>query len=146
MRLSYMTWLAPTLLATVALAHGGVKDPVVMARMDAMVEIGQNMKLLGQMTKKEITFDAMAARTAARHIAVEASEIVARFEDPATDPKSEALPTIWEDFSDFSAKAGELQHIAESQAGTIMTYDDLKTATSALLGTCKACHLRYKAD
>ncbi|WP_146344798.1 c-type cytochrome [Phaeobacter marinintestinus] len=138
--------IVPIIAATAVFAHSGVKDPTVMARMQNMGTIGENMKVIGQMMKKEIPFDAVAAQVAAGNIAAAASLTVAKFEDPATDPKSEALPAIWEDFADFSTKASDLETVARTQAGTIGSYDDLRGAAGALAGACKACHSRYKAD
>ena len=50
------------LTATAALAHQGVKNKAVMARMNAMSEIAKNTKTLGEMAKGATTFDAEAAR------------------------------------------------------------------------------------
>ncbi|NNF90114.1 MAG: cytochrome c, partial [Boseongicola sp.] len=44
------------LVASAALAHQGVKNPAVKARMDVMSAIGDNTKLLGRMAKGEVAF------------------------------------------------------------------------------------------
>lgn len=144
MRYSLVALAIPFALATAALAHEGVKDKHVMARMAAMKDIGKNVETLGQMVKKERAFDAEQARAAAAAVARTASEITALFEPPASDPKSEALPAIWNDFEDFTSKTHAMQKAAQTGATTIRDYDDLYKATDALVGTCKACHSRYK--
>lgn len=144
MKMTKIVWLAPMVMATMAFAHGGVKDPTVMARMQVMEDVGQGMKIISQMLKKEIPFNAEAAQAATHGIASAASQTVAKFKDPATDPKSEALPAIWKDFDDFSDRAMTLEKTARRQASTIQSYDDLKVAAGELAGTCKGCHSRYK--
>lgn len=59
--------------------------------------------------KGAIAFDPVVARAAAEEIATHAARIPALFETPATDPKSEAHPAIWQDFDDFAAKARDLE-------------------------------------
>ena len=90
--------LALTLTAPAALAHDGVKDPQVAARMHAMTQIGKATKALTDMARKRTPFDAATARAHAGTIESHASDIETLFRDPADDPKSEALPAIWDSF------------------------------------------------
>ena len=76
--------------ATGALAHQGVKNPAVKARMDSMSAIGKSMKVLGGMAKGESSFDAMAVQAAVASIAEQAARTPALFEANETDPKSES--------------------------------------------------------
>ena len=131
-------------LATAALAHDGVKNPAVKARMEAMGLIGANTKILGQMAKGEIAFDADKARAAAATIAEQAERAPALFEANETDPKSEALPAIWENFADFTAKAGALQMATTTAAQAIAGPADLGPQLGQIGGTCKACHSKYR--
>jgi cytochrome c556 len=140
------TALAVTLLAlgTAALAHTGVKNKDVMARMTVMSDIGEQMKLIGAMAKGRADFDAAAANDALVEIAAQAAQIAPMFETRADDPKSEALPVIWEDFARFAELASETEAVAERLAGTIGTKDDLAPVLGQLGGACKACHQDYR--
>lgn len=80
----------------------------VKARMDAMSVIGAQMKVLGNMAKGQVAFDASAAQAAAALVAEQAAAVPALFETQVDDPKSEADPAIWTNYPDFSAKAGRL--------------------------------------
>ncbi len=131
-------------LAGAALAHTGVKNPAVMARMHAMKGIGAEMKTLGQMAKSELPFDAEEARSAASTIAKHAGETPALFEAQEDDPKSEAKDEIWQNFEDFSAKSEELERIALGLAETISTKSDMTAAVKSLGATCLACHKTYR--
>ena len=133
--------LTVILFTTTAAAHEGVKAPAVMARMNGMSEIGDATKVLGQMAKGAVAFDASAAQGAARTIAEEAARIPALFEARADDPKSEALPAIWERFEDFSGLARDLERAAGVE---IATPDALGPAFQAIGAACKACHEDYR--
>ena len=130
--------------ATAVLAHQGVQNPAVKARMDAMVVISDNTKVLGTMAKGERAFDPLAARDAAQMIATTAMDVPGLFEAPEADPKSEALPAIWEDFGDFVAKTQDMAAAAQAASTSIETMADLQLALSSIGGTCKACHELYR--
>lgn len=143
MRIAKATILAlATTAASVALAHEGVQNPAVMARMDAMETIGDSMKILAGMAKGQVTFDADAANAALAVIAETAATVPALFEAEESDPKSAAAAEIWFDWDDFVAKSGALE--AAAAAASISAPGDLGAAMGSLGGTCKACHMAYK--
>ncbi len=130
--------------ATAALAHQGVQNPAVQARMDGMSAIAKNMKILGQMSKGATEFDAALARSAAAAIAEHAAATPGLFEANETDPKSEARPEIWSNFEDFATKATELETIAIGFSTSINDPTDLNAAMGALGANCKSCHSVYR--
>ena len=136
--------LGMALIASAAMAHQGVKNPAVMARMEAMSGVGAEMKTMGEMAKGARPFDADAARAAATRIAGYAAETPALFMAQEDDPKSEARAAIWDDFADFTAKASDMEQTATQYAGSIETLQDVQTALSALGKTCTACHKPYR--
>lgn len=125
-------------------AHDGVENPDVEARMHAMSDIGAQMKVLGTMAKGQVAFDAAAAQAAAALVAERAAAVPALFETQADDPKSEADPAIWADFEDFTVKAMALQTAAETATESLSSLDDLRGSLGAMGGTCKACHGPYR--
>ncbi|MGH1416554.1 MAG: c-type cytochrome [Pelagimonas sp.] len=129
---------------SVALAHGGVKNAAVMARMEAMKSIGDAMKVMGGMAKGATAFDATTARAAAADVARFAAQTPALFKAPESDPKTEALPEIWERFDDFTAKAEQTESLALALSRTLETPEDLNKGLMQLGGSCKACHKVYR--
>ena len=130
--------------ATAAFAHGGVKDPDVMARMDAMSAIGKATQTLGDMARGKIPLHQAKARMARDTLSLNAAKITTLFENAATDPKSEALPAIWEDWSDFADRAEAME-----QAALALEFTDrgvLSTTMRDLGATCGGCHKRYRID
>ena len=94
-------------IITVAIALSGatihahsVENPAVQKRMDVMKEIKGAMGVLGGMAKGAIAFDAAAA-SAAQNTLIEQSDGGPTFKANETDPKSEALPAIWENWDTF---------------------------------------------
>lgn len=134
--------LALGTLATAAFA--AAQDPDVAARQEAMGLIGSNVKKVANMVKGEADFDAEAAQAAFATIAEKAGMVPALFEPQSnTDPEAEAKDAIWENWDDFTAKAGALKAAAE--AGTsVDSLEALTTAMGPLNETCKACHSTYK--
>ena len=133
-----------TLVAVAAFAHSGVKNPAVMKRMNAMSAVGDATKVLGEMAKGATAFDAAAADAALAVIAAKAAEVPALFEAAETDPKSEALPAIWEDYGDFTAKAKAMEVAAQAAQGTLVAQADVRGALAAVGETCKGCHKSYR--
>ena len=131
-----------TLGATILWAHNGVKDPIVIKRMKLMSSMADNTKVLGQMIKKQIPFDAELAMEALTSIGDLAKATPAAFEINASDPKTGAKQIIWDEFKDFSELANQLADIAATNS--ISAYDDLRPVLMQTARFCKACHSKYR--
>lgn len=131
-------------LASTALAHSGVQDKDVMARMVVMSTIADQMKIIGTMAKGEAAFNEAEVRSALIEIAAHSAQIPSMFEIRADDPKSEALPVIWEQFDQFEALATDTEQLAEQLAGTVQSQADLRAAMRQLGASCQACHATYR--
>ena len=128
-------------LATPTLAHEGVKNPAVAARMHVMKEAGGAFKTLRQMNSGRVAFDAAQAQAALAALVQASAQTPDLFRAPETDPKSEAKPIIWEQFADFEAKSAAL---GTSAQGSVATLADLQAILPRVGGTCGACHDVYR--
>jgi cytochrome c556 len=137
--------LALTALATAAMAHGGVTNPMVMARMDAMSTIAAEVKALTQMARGEVGFDAAEVTRRMEAIAATGAQVPLLFEAAETDPKSEASPTIWTSYPEFTQRATAMIEAAEAGAGATDEFA-LDEALGALGQTCKSCHGSFKIE
>ena len=144
MKLAPFTGIVALLVAGAAFAHQGVKNPAVMARMNGMSAIAEDMKTIGNMAKGTIQFDAAKAQQALKDIASQASKTPSLFEANEDDPKSEARPEIWSNFDDFTAKAVELETLANQLAPSIEERDDLRSVLRLMGENCKSCHGTYR--
>ena len=129
-------------LATTAIAHEGVKNAAVKARMQGMSEIGAGMKVIGQMAQGKTEFDQAAAEAALATIRAQSAMVTTLFQANETDPKSEALPAIWANWADFQAKAQAMQ--AAADGASAQDVNALRQSLGALGGTCKSCHSQYR--
>lgn len=135
---------AITALATTALAHTGVKDPDVKARIDGMSAIADAVKTIGLMAKGETDFDSAAIDAALAEIETRAARIPERFETEVITPKSEARPAIWDEMEAFSEKALALETLAATRQGTVASPDDLGALMGDIGTSCKSCHSEYR--
>lgn len=127
-----------------ATAHEGVRNPAVMAWMENMKQIGAATKVLGTMAKGAQDFDAATADAALRDLARAAALTPGLFETPQSDPKSEALPVIWENWADFTAESVALEDLARGLEGTITTQKALRRGLRKIGATCTSCHESYR--
>lgn len=134
--------IAAALVATAALAHQGVQNPAVKARMNLMVEVKEATATIGGMVKGAIPFDADRAAQARADLIDHARQIPAAFQARETDPASEARPEIWTDWDGFTQAAEEME-----QAATAIDTSDHATLQDGLrkLGaSCSGCHKPYR--
>jgi cytochrome c556 len=130
--------------ATIALAHEGATG-VVKERMDLMERQKDDMKLIGDMAKGVTPFDAAKAAEAARDIGLTSEKIPELFPEGSIEGKSEALPAIWENWDDFTAKAKDLGKAADVLASALEGGDPEWTgAFQGVSDACKACHQDYR--
>lgn len=132
------------LTASAALAHSGVKDPNVKARMDLMGEVKASMGVLGGMAKGKMAFDAEKAAMAKDSLIQSAQGIASAFEVNAMDPKSESLPAIWENWDDFTAKASAME--AAVSALDVSSAEGIQGGLRSVGGSCGGCHKTYRID
>ena len=129
-------------LSGAAIHAHSVENPVVQKRMNLMKEIKSAIGVLGGMAKGTIAFDVVAA-TAAQTTLIEQSELVATtFEANETDPKSEALPSIWENWDTFVDMADDLTFAAEGL--DVTSLDGVRGGLGNIGASCGACHKKFR--
>ena len=139
---AFPTILVTLLGATAVLAHSGVQNPEVLARMQGMERIAEATKALGLMVKGQAPFDIAAAQAALAQIERHAADIPAQFRDRADDPKSEARETIWTNWDHFVSEAEALAAIAAS--AEVRERDQLGAIVEQIGATCRSCHTAYR--
>lgn len=135
--------LAAVLLSAASVAIAAeATDPTVKARQETMDTIGAATKVLGDMAKGAVAFDAAAATEAQAALAAAAATVADAFRTEAGDPKSEAKPEIWANWSDFEAKSEAL--VKAAQALDASSLDGIAAGMGALGGACGDCHKAYR--
>jgi len=131
-------------ISSVAFAHSGVKDKNVKERMMVMKEMANNTKVIGQMLKGKMEFDANKAKLALERLSSLSLETPEVFKVNATDPKSEAKSSIWDEFDKFTKLSKDLAETSIVLVNSIETIDDLRPALKSISSGCKACHSQYR--
>lgn len=134
--------LISLLFATAVPAHQGVQNPGVMARMNAMLAVGKATDVLKDMASAKRSFDNDIAHAAKMAILEHLSRSEALFKDPHDDPKTEALPAIWEDFRGFKRAL----HSSERSVRKLdlRSIDTLRATLPAAGQGCSDCHKLYR--
>ena len=131
-------------ISSVAFAHSGVKDKNVKERMIVMKEMADNTKIIGKMVKGKTSFDANQVKLALERLSALSLETPKVFTINATDPKSEAMPNIWDEFDEFTKLSKDLAETSIVLANSVETIEDLRPALKKVSSGCKACHSRYR--
>ncbi len=136
--------------AVFAESHAAMSaEDAAAARVTHMKLLGQNMGVLGGMAQGKINYDAAAAQAAADAL-VENAMIadMANFpegSDSDSIATSRALPAIWTNFDDFTAKAEAFSVAATGmRAAAGQSLEALQGAMGALGGSCGGCHETYR--
>jgi len=109
-----------------------------------MESISDHLKDIGNMAKGVTAFEAERARAAFSEISRIAEDIPDLFRAQESDPLSEARPTIWMMFEDFTAKSTGLHLVAKRYSTSINSEADLGPALAAVGAVCSSCHEIYR--
>jgi cytochrome c556 len=139
-----------TLLAAFALPVAAIaaSPNVYKARHDNFEAMGRAMK--GTVDQfKSGSPDLSVIKTNANTLAAAAPKVAGFFpkgSGPEGNPKSEALPVIWQKPADFAAANKKLVDAAKAYqaAATTGNLDQIKAAFGTLGGTCKNCHDTFR--
>lgn len=149
------TRLAVTAVALAALA-GGIAvaqaqmapAAAITARQDAMKGQGGAMRTLTPMVRGEKPFDKQAAVQAVTTIHNTAKVIPSVFPQGSGSEagKTDALPAIWQNWSDFQAKAKALETESEKLLQLAQAGDEagFKAQFPAVGRSCGGCHETYR--
>jgi cytochrome c556 len=103
---------------SLALAHEGATG-VVKERMDLMKGQQKDMKLIGDMAKGKMPFDAAKVAAAARDLGSTSKKIPDLFPNGSNGHPSDALDAIWKDWDRFTANAKDLETSANALATSL---------------------------
>ena len=142
-----------------AFSHGGATG-IVKERMDAMGELGDHAKAVGDMLKGQAPLAPAAVRDAADAFVRHGRRIPALFPDTEHSRRgaaTEALPAIWDDADGFAALAERF--VADSEAfgaaaaglgdGATLADADARAVRATFFRAakgCSGCHERYRLE
>lgn len=129
----------------VASAHSGASG-VVKERMDAMVSVGDAMKKITAMFKRQTPYDAKELARLSAVIANQGgSKLTKMFPEHSLDKPTEALPRIWERWDRFETLAMQLSERAITLEGAApQMMPNAMMSFMGLAKTCNDCHTEFR--
>ncbi len=124
-------------------AVGLIAADAVHERHMAMEAVGDSMKPLGSMAKKQTPFDAGVVKTHATTIADNLKKAETLFPAGSGGGTSRAKPEVWTDAAGFQKGMRE-SHAAAVALQSVSDEAAYGSALAALGSTCKSCHDKYR--
>ena len=137
-------------LGVAGMAVAQMAPPQIDTRQKAMKGNGAAAKTLTWIVKGETPWDQKAVIVAVTDINTTAKEIPSLFpkgSGPESGAKTAALPAIWTDFPDFTAKAKALEEASGKMLQLAMANDEagVKAQFPVVGKACGGCHETYRA-
>jgi cytochrome c556 len=141
----FRTMLAVTAIAVGITAVAAQSDPIA-ARKQHMKEVGTQTKTGGGMAKGEVPYDQAKAQGIFTAYVKAGEDLPKLFpETSKTGGDTAALPTIWANMSDFTAKAAKFVADSKAALSSVKDLDSFKGAFSGVTKNCGGCHETYRA-
>lgn len=123
-------------------------DKAVEYRQKALSVMQNNFSAMGDMVKGDVAWDSAVFTARAADFAAMSSIPWLGFETEGAKPGSntDALPAIWENWSDFQERAEQLESDAQALLSAAQGGDEaaMKRSFMAAARNCKGCHDQYK--
>jgi cytochrome c556 len=141
----YRSVLAVAAIAIGVTAVAAQSDPIA-ARKALMKNVGAVTKTGGQMAKGEVPYDQTKAQEAFTTYVDAAGKMPSLFPDTSkTGGETAALPAIWSNKDDFSAKFAKFGADAKAAQSSVKDLDSFKAAFGGVTKNCGGCHETYRA-
>jgi cytochrome c556 len=136
------------ILAVTVLASGGATllaqtDPIA-ARKALMKANGEQSKIATEMLDGKRPFDLDAAKKVFASFAEAGDKAPALFPDDSKTGDTAALPTVWENKSDFNARLARVASESKVAAEATKDFDSFKTQVTEVRKNCGECHKTYR--
>jgi cytochrome c556 len=125
---------------TVAIAQS---DPV-QERKALMKANGVQERIAIDMVQAKRPFDLEEAKKALATFAEAGEKAPALFPDESKDGDTAALPAVWENKADFTARFAKLASVSKAAVGAITDLDSFKVQLTEVRQNCIGCHRTYR--
>jgi cytochrome c556 len=125
---------------TVAIAQS---NPV-QERKALMKANGVQERIAIDMVQAKRPFDLEEAKKALATFAEAGEKAPALFPDESKDGDTAALPAVWENKADFTARFAKLASVSKAAVGAITDLDSFKVQLTEVRQNCIGCHRTYR--
>lgn len=140
--------VAALLLAPMAISHFDEKEMAQSYRQSWFALVASNFGPMAAMMKGDMPYDESRMKDHANDLsALMTLDIMRGFADGTDKGTTRALPEVWENKADFSAKMDDLITAVAALEAAVQTGDkkEIAPAFGATGKACKACHDDYKS-
>ncbi|HKF10415.1 MAG TPA: cytochrome c [Xanthobacteraceae bacterium] len=135
--------LAAAVLAFGTTALLAQNDPIA-ARKALMKTNGIQERIVIDMAQAKRPFDLEEAKKALATFAEAGEKAPALFPDESKDGDTAALPAVWENKADFTARFAKLASVSKVAAEAIKDLDSFKVQLTEVRQNCIGCHRTYR--
>lgn len=130
-----------------SLAHSGATG-VVKERMALMSSLGDAMKAMAAMFKKQAAYNPAAMARHATSINLQTNSLTTLFPHGSIGKPSKALPAIWDDWQAFQQLTTELNTTSARLAEIALDAEprQARRQFAQVARTCSACHERFRIE
>jgi cytochrome c556 len=137
-------------LATVIIAIGiagvAAQADAIKTRQALMKENDANARLLSQMARGRVPFDAAKADAAFAQFADTAAKLPGLFPDNSKTGDTKASPKVWQTRADFDAKVADFAKVVAENRPKVKTLDGVKASLPVVGKSCDNCHDTYRLN
>lgn len=138
------TMFVASLLA-VGVTAAIAQSNVVEQRQNLMKEMGAQTRPVGAMMRGQEPFDLAKVQAGLKVFAENPKKFVTLFPENSKDaPKTEALPSIWENKAKFEALGTKMSQDAQTALAAIKDEATFKAEMPKVLQNCGACHNEFR--
>ena len=134
------------LLMGIGIAGVAAQVDAIKARQALMKGNDAGGRLLSQMARGRVPFDAAKADAAFAQFADTAAKLPGLFPDNSKNGDTKASSKIWQNKSDFDAKAAEFARVVAENRPKVKTLDGVKATLPAVGKACDNCHDQYRLN
>jgi cytochrome c556 len=117
---------------------------VIETRQGLMKENDKGGKLLSQMARGRVPFDAAKVDAAMAQFAETASKLPDLFPDNSKAGDTKASSKVWQTRADFDAKIADFTKVVAENRPNVNTLDGVKAALPTIAKACDNCHDTYR--
>jgi cytochrome c556 len=137
-----------TVLVVAAFAVGATavvaqSDPIA-GRRAGMKAVGEQNRIATEMIEGKRPFNQADAKKVLATFNEHATKLKDMFPDTSKTGDTNALPSIWENRSDFDAKLAKFASDSKAAEGKVNNLDSFKTEMTEVRKNCGGCHQTYR--
>jgi cytochrome c556 len=130
---------------TLGLTAAIAQSNVVEQRQDLMKQFGAQSKTIAGMLRGQTPFDLAEAKAALKTVSDTAKKLPPLFPETSKGaPKTEALPTVWENKAEFEKLFANLDAASRQALATVTDEASFKAQVPGVLQNCGTCHKAYR--